>query len=64
MTEKGNTKTMKAAKAKFETQVLSPSDQEWVAAMAKTIAVHSTSGAFLLLFADGEELDVYVSSES
>ena len=53
---------MKAAKAK-PTPALMDEDSQWIAAMAKDVAVHCTTGSFLLLFADGEEMDVYVSSE-
>lgn len=55
---------MRAVPAKPAEVSLTQSDQAWIAAMAKDIAVHSSAGAFLLLFADGEELDVYVSTES
>jgi len=54
---------MTAAPAKPAQLNLSQSDQDWIAAMAKDIAIHSGTGSFLLLFADGEDLDVYVSTE-
>lgn len=54
---------MTAVPAKPAQVNLTQSDQDWIAAMAKDIAIHSSTGAFLLLLADGEELDVYVSTE-
>ena len=55
-------KTLKAAKAK-PVQAIAHLETEWAAEIAKDIAIHSGTGCFLLLFADGEEMDVYVSTE-
>ena len=35
-------------------------DAAWAATIAKEIVVHAGPGCFLLLFVDGNEMDVYV----
>ena len=64
MSEKGNIKTLKAAKTKPAQLPASLTEPGWAADIAKDIAIHSGTGCFLLLLADGEEMDVYVSTQA
>ena len=63
MLQKGNLKTPKAAK--WPTPAINhgsdAADLEWAATIAKEIVVHAGPGCFLLLFVDGDEMDVYVA---